>query len=66
MAIKIINIKPHKTVAKRVTCRNCGATLEYVPNDVMERHGTDYGGGPDGSEWIVCPNCRKNVTLRSW
>jgi hypothetical protein len=66
MAVKVISVKPAKSVVKKVVCRNCGAKLEYVPKDVKEYHGTDYGGGPDGREWIVCPNCREDVTLRSW
>lgn len=66
MTVKIIKLKPDKSVAKKVVCRSCGATLTYVPNDVKSYHGTDYGGGPDGREWIDCPNCHKEVTLRSW
>jgi len=64
--VKIISKKPAKAVVKRVLCEHCGATLEYVPNDVKERHGTDYGGGPDGCKWIDCPNCNKSVILESW
>lgn len=66
MAVKVIKVKPAKSVVKRVVCDNCGATLEYTPQDLKERHGTDYGGGPDGAEWVDCPNCQKPVILRSW
>lgn len=66
MAVKVIKIEPHKSVVKEVVCYHCGATLEYVSNDVKEYHGRDWSGGPDGREWIVCPNCHKDVTLRSW
>jgi RNase P subunit RPR2 len=52
---------------KRVVCRDgCRATIEYVPNDVKRRDGTDYGGGPDGEEWVVCPSCGKKAIIRSW
>lgn len=64
--VKVIKVTPHKTVKKRCVCKGCGATLEYVPNEVQSYHGRDYGGGPDGHEWIVCPNCTKKVILRSW
>ena len=53
-------------ITKQITCRNCGARLEYTPSELQSRHGRDYTGGPDGSEWIVCPRCAKEVTVRSW
>ena len=64
--VKILKIDPDKSIAKEVVCRNCGATLEYVPNEVKSRHGHDYGGGPDGEEWVTCPNCGKKAVIRSW
>ena len=51
---------------KRVTCRNCSSVLEYIPAEVKSRSGRDYSGGPDGKEWIDCPCCGKEVTLKSW
>lgn len=66
MSIRVVKTKPAKSAVKQVVCDNCGATLEYVLNDVKERHGTDYGGGPDGAKWIDCPNCKKNVILERW
>jgi ribosomal protein S27AE len=64
--VKVLRIEPDKSVSKEIICRGCGATLSYVKNDVREYHGTDYGGGPDGREWIICPNCGNDVTIRSW
>lgn len=55
-----------KSVAKRATCENCGAILEYMPAEVMERHGRDWSGGSDGEEWINCPRCQDKVVLRAW
>lgn len=66
MVVRVIDVKPDPAVVKQVSCNGCGARLEYVPNDVKERHGTDYGGGPDGAEWINCANCGKQVILKSW
>lgn len=66
MAIKIIDETPDPSVLKRVVCNSCGVKLEYTPNDVQYRHGTDYGGGPDGAKWIDCPKCGKNVILDRW
>jgi len=66
MAVKVVKKKPDASVIKRKICANCGATLEYVPKDIKERHGTDWGGGPDGAKWIVCPECNKEVILESW
>jgi DNA-directed RNA polymerase subunit RPC12/RpoP len=66
MVVKIIDPKPHESVVKQKICLNCGATLEYVPNDVKKYEGRDYSGGPDGHEWIDCPQCNKKVILKSW
>lgn len=64
--VRIVDDGPDPSVVEHVVCRCCGARLEYVPNDVKTRHGHDYSGGPDGSEWIDCPKCSKQVVLRSW
>ncbi|MFA5987373.1 MAG: hypothetical protein WC797_01845 [Candidatus Paceibacterota bacterium] len=64
--VRVIKETPDKSVVKRKVCRNCGVTLEYVPRDVQSYHGTDYGGGPDGCEWVTCPKCHDKVVLRSW
>lgn len=67
MTIKVISKgKPAKEVVKRATCKNCGARMEYVPADVKRYDGTDISGGPDGCEWIDCPECKARITLRSW
>ena len=66
MAVKVVRTIPAREVVKKVTCGNCGATLEYVPNDVKRRDGTDYSGGPDGCEWVDCPSCNKQAVVRSW
>lgn len=64
--VRIVCDEPDPAVVKKISCRGCGARLEYVPNDVRSRHGTDYGGGPDGAEWVDCPRCGKQVIIRSW
>jgi hypothetical protein len=37
-------------VSKKVTCWNCSAIIEYVPNEVKKYSGRDYSGGSDGKE----------------
>jgi hypothetical protein len=64
--VKIIKKAPHKDVRKQIVCRECGATLEYVPNEVKSYHGTDISGGPDGCAWVNCPSCDKPAIIRSW
>lgn len=60
------------TAKSRVTCKSrtqkpgCGAIIEYTRLDVKSYSGTDYGGGSDGREWIECPGCGQDITLRSW
>jgi hypothetical protein len=55
-----------QSVAKNVTCHGCGAVVRYYRNDIQRYEGRDISGGPDGREWIVCPGCSKQITLRSW
>ena len=66
MAVRVIKTKPAKSVVKKVVCGECGATLEYTPNDVQEYHGKDYSGGPDGCTWDNCPHCGKKAIIDSW
>lgn len=55
-----------EAVKPRVTCRGCGAIIEYTKAEVQIRRGTDCGGGADGSEWVICPGCGDKATIRSW
>lgn len=55
--------RPKELKAK---CHECGCTIAYTKKDIKCYSGTDYGGGPDGREWVVCPNCKEDITLRSW
>lgn len=57
---------------ERFTCKGtktapgCGAIVEYDRSDIKRYEGRDYSGGADGREWVVCPRCGKEHTLRSW
>jgi DNA-directed RNA polymerase subunit RPC12/RpoP len=64
MVVKVIDPGPDKSVVKQVVCSNCGAKLEYVPNDVKTSVHHDYGGGSDTYSHIQCPQCNKSVTVR--
>jgi RNase P subunit RPR2 len=55
-----------QSVYKRTTCRNCASILEYLPQEVQKHTSRDYGGGTDVTEFIKCPCCGKDVTIRSW
>jgi hypothetical protein len=46
-------VEPPK--GKRVTCSECGAVIEYLPEEVERRDGTDISGGPDGWKRVKCP-----------
>lgn len=65
MTIRVIKTEPHPSVVKQVICRNCGATLEYTPNDIKEDYSTDYTGGRDYYRYIPCPPCGHQVHVRS-
>ncbi len=59
-------VKPAKP--KRIECKDCGATIEYLPEEVEERNGTDYGGGPDGYKRVKCPRagCKGHGYIERW
>jgi len=55
-------IKIDNTIAKRITCRDCGALIEYFPNEVESRvENEPYGGGTDMYHYLTCPNCGKQM-----
>jgi len=58
--------RPNPDDYKKVKCHNCKCKIAYLPLEVKSYHGTDYSGGPDGRTWIVCPECGKDITLKSW
>ena len=60
---RLISEGPDPSVAKRVICKNCGATMEYVPADVLSGTDYDYGGGSDDYRYIVCLKCQKQIYL---
>ena len=64
--VTVVNPEPHPSVIKRCICNNCGAELEYVPNDVKSKTVTDYGGGSDTYYFIVCPQCTKDVSVKGY
>ena len=51
-----------------VSCDSCRAVIEYLPEDVDEHHGTDYGGGPDGYKRVKCPRvgCPGHGYIERW
>jgi DNA-directed RNA polymerase subunit RPC12/RpoP len=64
--VKVISTGPDQSVVKRVVCRNCGATLEYVPRDIQSRSYTDYGGDSNIDYYINCPPCGEKVYVKRY
>ena len=56
-----------QSIAKRYTCKKCGAINEVVPNEIRKLwEERDYLGGSDGAEGFNCGQCGKEVITRSW
>jgi DNA-directed RNA polymerase subunit RPC12/RpoP len=64
--VRVVSAQPHPSVVKEVVCRRCGATLEYVPADIREEIHTDYTGGKDKYNYIVCPPCGHKVGVKGY
>jgi len=62
--VKVVNTVPHPSVVKEVVCRSCGATLEYVPNDIQEGKSYDYTGDYDIIHFIKCPPCGHEIQVK--
>jgi len=53
---KVIRID--ETQAKRRTHSDCGAVIEYYPNEVESKvENEPYGGGTDTYHYLTCPHC---------
>lgn len=64
--VRVVSQVPHTSVVKEVICRNCGATLEYVPADINQRTVSDYTGDHDTVYFIQCPPCGHQQTVRGY
>jgi len=64
--VTVVSTIPHPSVVKEVICRNCGATLQYVPNDIHHETLRDYDGSSDTNYFIQCPPCGKKVTVKRY
>jgi hypothetical protein len=62
--VNVVSKIPHQSVVKEVVCRNCGATLSYVPREVKSRIIRDYSGSSEDYRHIDCPNCSKEVGVK--
>lgn len=51
-----------KSKAKLKTHNDCGAVIEFYPNEVESRNEPEpYGGGSDIYHYLTCPNCGKKM-----
>ena len=64
--VTVVSTAPHLSVVKEVICRNCGATLNYVPKDIKEKTVSDYLGDKDYIRYIECPPCGHQVTVKGY
>lgn len=56
--VKIVGKDPE--AVHRVTCKKCASILEYTLSEVTYSYTTDYGGGTDAYNFIICPVCNPN------
>ena len=60
--VKLINDIPDSSVVKRIICKNCGGTLEYVPNDIKQDWDYDWTG-KYSYDYITCVGCTTRVRI---
>lgn len=55
------------SVAKRYTCKFCGAINEVLPNEIRTLYqGRDYSGGTAGVKGFNCAGCGAEVKTQVW
>lgn len=61
----MVEVIKHGNGKKEITCRECGALLNYVPRDVkrLEYRNGLYGLLVGEKRYIVCPDCSSNVII---
>jgi ribosomal protein S27E len=64
--VQVVKLEPHPSVVKEVVCRNCGATLSYVPADVQRETFYDYHGDGETMGFIKCPPCGNKVYIKKF
>lgn len=64
--VTVVSAVPHPSVVKEVVCRNCGATLQYVPKDIQSITTRDYTGCSDTDYFITCPPCGERVHVKRY
>jgi ribosomal protein S27E len=64
--VTVVSTVPHPSVVKEVICRNCGATLNYVPADIQNKSVSDYTGDRETVYFIKCPPCGHEVSVERY
>lgn len=64
--VTVVSTVPHPSVVKEVICRNCGATLNYVPADIQNKTVSDYTGDRETVYFIKCPPCSHEVSVKRY
>jgi len=55
------------SLAKRITCRNCGGVNEYMPHEVRVLYqGKDISGSTEVTKGFNCAQCGSEVVTESW
>lgn len=60
--VKVVEVAP----AKRTTCYNCRAVLEYVFSDITKERVRDWDGYGDTYYRITCPVCNLKNNVPLW
>lgn len=53
-----------KKVLRRITCKQCGSKLEYLPKEIKSEVLSSFGEYDGTRYWIICPECNNEVTVR--
>jgi RNase P subunit RPR2 len=48
---------------RKVTCPNCCSILKFTNADTQRGHETDYTGGRDDFDELICPECKNKIRV---
>ena len=53
-----------RNLIRQCTCYKCASVIEYELREVNTKYISDYLGDKDMIEYIICPGCGTDVTVR--
>jgi len=61
--VNVLNMQPNISIMTEVTCKACGADLQYAPIEMEQHKHTDHSGTSELYYTIKCPVCTNELEV---